>query len=208
MRRGVIRKAGLALALALAVSGVAAPASAQFSDSYNFLKAVKERDGTEATKFLNEPGTTIVNTRDLTNGETALHYVVQRRDELWTKFLLERGANPNIADKNGVTPLTIAASLGFVEGVERLVKAGGRIDTTNAAGETPLIAAVHRRDMAIVRLLLKHGASADRTDNSGRSARDYATLMGPSAGVLSEIERAETERKAKGADKGTYGPGA
>jgi ankyrin repeat protein len=206
MRGGVIRKAGLALALV--AFGFAAPAAAQFSDSYNFLKAVKERDGTEATKFLDRPGTTIVNTRDLSSGETALHYVVQRRDELWTKFLLERGANPNIADKNGITPLTIAASLGFVEGVERLVKAGSRVDTTNNAGETPLIAAVHRRDMAVVRLLLKSGANPDRTDNSGRSARDYAALMGQAAGVLQEIERAETERQNKDADQGTYGPGA
>lgn len=206
MRGGVIRKAGLALALVGSV--LAAPASAQFSDSYNFLKAVKERDGTEATKFLNEPGTTIVNTRDLSSGETALHYVVQRRDEVWTRFLLQRGANPNIADRNGITPLTIAAGLGFVEGVEQLVKAGARVDTTNAAGETPLIAAVHRRDGAIIRLLLKNGASPDRADNSGRTARDYATLMGPAAGVLQEIERAEAERKSKGVDQGTYGPGA
>lgn len=206
MYGGVIRKAGLALALV--ASGLSAPATAQYSDSYNFLKAVKERDGTVATKFLNEPGSTIVNARDLASGETALHYVVQRRDELWTNFLLDRGANPNLADKRGITPLTIAASLGFVEGVERLVKAGGRIDTTNASGETPLIAAVHRRDMAVIRLLLKHGASLDRADNSGRTARDYAALMGPSAGVIQEIERAESERKSKGTDQGTYGPGA
>lgn len=206
MQGGVIRKAGLALALV--ATGLAAPATAQFSDSYNFLKAVKERDGTEATKFLSEPGSTIINTRDLSNGETALHYVVQRRDDVWTKFLLQRGANPNIADKNGITPLTIAASLGFVEGVEQLVKAGARVDTTNAAGETPLIAAIHRRDGAIIRLLLKHGANPDRADNSGRTARDYAALMGPAAGMVQEIERAESERKAKGADQGTYGPGA
>lgn len=206
MRGGVIRKAGLALALI--VAGLAAPAAAQFSDGYSFLKAVRERDGTEATKFLNEPGSTIVNTRDRTTNETALHIVVQRRDELWTKFLLDRGANANAADRNGATPLTIAASLGFVEGVERLIKAGARVDVPNAAGETPLISAVHRRDSAIVRLLLKSGANADRTDNSGRSARDYATLMGPSAGVLAEIQRAEAERKAAGGDKGTYGPGA
>ncbi len=205
MRRGVIRKAGLALALL--ASGLATPATAQFSDSYNFLKAVRERDGTEATKFLNEPGTTIVNTRDLTSGESALHIVIQRRDELWTKFLLEHGANPNLADKSGITPLSLAVSLGFVEGVERLLKAGARVEVSNAAGETPLISAVHRRDMAVIRLLLKNGASADKTDNSGRSARDYAMLMGSAGGALQEIDRAEADVKESGADQGTYGPG-
>ena len=206
MRGGVIRKAGLALALI--ASGLSAPALAQYSDSFNFLKAVRERDGTEATKLLNEPGTTVVNARDRTTNESGLHIVVQRRDDLWTKFLLERGANPNAADRNGVTPVMIAASLGFVDGLERLVKAGGRVDVPNASGETPLIAAVHRRDTAVIRVLLKHGASADRTDNSGRSARDYAMLMGSAAGVVAELERGEAERKAAGGDKGTYGPGA
>lgn len=206
MRGGVIRKAGMGAALLFA--GLAVPATAQFTDGYNFLKAVRERDGTEATKFLNEPGSTVVHSRDRASGESALHIVVKRRDDLWTKFLLEKGANPNVADKNGVTPLTLAASLGFVEGVERLVKAGARIDVGDAAGETPLIAAVHRRDMPILRLLLKNGANADKSDNSGRTARDYAALMGPAAGVLAEIERAEEERKGKPATQETYGPGA
>ncbi|MGX7953393.1 ankyrin repeat domain-containing protein [Tsuneonella sp. HG249] len=206
MRGGVIRKTGLVLALVMGC--LAAPAMAQFSEGYQFLKAVRDRDGTEATKFLNEPGTTVVHARDRTTNETALHIVVQRRDDLWTKFLLDRGANPNAADRNGATPLTIAASLGFVEGVERLVKAGARLDVPNSSGETPLISAVHRRDTAIIRLLLKAGANADRTDNSGRSARDYATLMGPSSGVLAELERAEEDRKVSGEAKGSYGPGA
>ena len=205
MAGGVFRKAGLAIALGIA--GISVPATAQYSDAYNFLKAVRERDGNEATKFLNEPGSTVVNTKDLSNGQTALHIVVARRDETWTRFLLQRGANPNIADKTGATPVSVAASLGFVEGVEALVKAGGRIDVTNASGETPLIAAVHRRDSALIRLLMKNGANPDRSDNSGRSARDYARMMGGSAGVLAEIERAEAERKATKAEQGTYGPG-
>jgi len=206
MRGGVIRKAGLVLAVVAA--GWTAPAFAQFSDGYNFLKAVRGREGTDVMKFLNEPGTTIVHSRDRTTNETALHIVVQRRDEVWTRLLLERGANPNAADRDGVTPVMIAARLGFVEGLERLIKAGGRIDTANAAGETALISAVHRRDVPVIRLLLRNGANPDKTDNSGRSARDFATLMGPSAGLLVEIERGEADRKAAGAAKGTYGPGS
>jgi ankyrin repeat protein len=206
MQGGFIRKAGLLLGLVAA--GFSAPGAAQYSDSYNFLKAVRDRDGTEATKLLNEPGSTVALARDKATNESALHIVVQRRDDLWTKFLLDRGASPNTPDRNGVTPVTLAASLGFVEGLERLLKAGGRADTPNSSGETPLIAAIHRRDVAIIRLLMKHGANPDRTDNSGRSARDYAGLMGSSAGVLGEIERGEAERKKAGGAKGSYGPGA
>ena len=199
-----IRK--MAILAAAAVTVFATPASAQFTDGYNFLKAVKDRDGTEATKLLDKPGSTLVNTSDQTTGETALNIVLRRRDETWTRFLLQRGADPNKADKKGVTPLSIAAGLGFVEAVELLLKQGANVDVTDSAGETPLVAAVHRRDVGIIRLLLKNGADADRADNSGRSARDYAKLMGGSAGILAEIERAEAERKSSpGQD--TYGPG-
>jgi ankyrin repeat protein len=204
MPRILIRKSAAIFAATFALA--ATPAAAQFNDGYNFLKAVKDRDGTEATKLLDKPGSTLVNTSDQTTGETALHIALRRRDETWTRFLLERGADPNKADKRGVTPLSIAAGLGFVEGVEALLKRGANVDEPDSTGETPLMAAVHRRDIAMIRLLLKNGADADRSDNSGRTSRDYAKLMGSTAGVLGEIERAEAERKASPAQE-TYGPG-
>jgi hypothetical protein len=198
----VFRKAATIAALALAV--VSAPLAVQmFSDGFEFLKAVRDRDGDAATKALSEPGNTLVNVRDKSSGETALLIAVQRRDELWTRFLLERGANPNLSNNEGVSPLTLAANLGFIEGVQLLIGSGARVDEPNGAGETPLVSAVHRRDVALIRLLLKHGANPDRADNSGRTARDYAMLMGNP--VLSEFERAEKERAA-GDTQGSYGP--
>ena len=183
---------------------LASPLSAQFqSDGYKFIKAVRERDGDVAMQMLDEPGTTIVNAREVATGETALHAVVQRRDLTWIQFLLQRGANPNIADKNGVYPIQIAAQLGFIEGVERLIKGGADVDVSDTTGETPLISAIHRRDLKLIELLVENGASTERTDNSGRSARDYAMLMGGRSGVLAAIEKAE---QAGEGETETYGP--
>ena len=194
------------IGMAFTGAALAAPVAAQrYSEGYEFLKAVKERDGDVATTALNEPGTTVVNARDLVTGETALHIVTQRRDLVWIKFLAQRGANANIADKNGVTPLQIAANLGFIEGIEELLERGARIDVTNAAGETPLISAVHRRDIAMVRLLLEKGANPDHNDNSGRSARDYAMLMGGNSQMLEEIRKSDEKRKSSTPAQ-TYGP--
>ena len=194
---------GLVIAGAL-FAMLASPASAQHqSDGYKFLKEVRDRDGTVATELLDQPGNTTINARDITSGETALHAVVQRRDLTWVRFLLQRGANPNIADKNGVVPLQIAAQLGFIEGVEQLIKRGADVDVSDTTGETPLISAVHRRDLKLVELLVVNGSNPDRTDNSGRSARDYAMLMGARAGVLEAIEKAE---KGKQDQAKTYGP--
>lgn len=195
------------IGMAAAALTLSASANAQsFSEGFEFLKAVKERKGTEALEALNKPGSTVVNSRDLSSGETALHVVTQRRDATWLRFLIGKGANANIADKRGVTALQLATNLGWPEGVEILVKAGASVDLTNSAGETPLISAVHRRDASLVRTLLKAGANPERSDNSGRSARDYAKLLGPQSNILAELDKANAERKAKAAS--TYGPGA
>jgi ankyrin repeat protein len=193
---------GLLLAALIAMVGLAAPAQAQFSDGYKFLEAVKKKDGQKVTDLLNEPGSTIVNARDIVTGESALHIVVARRDAVWIQFLTAKGANPNTRDKKGVSPLMLASSLGFIEGIQALLDSGARVDDANDAGETPLISAVHRRDTNMMRVLLKAGANPDRADNSGRSARDYARLEG--TGLLAEIDKSAKPKSAQSG--GVYGP--
>ena len=192
--------------LGAAAMSLSAPASAQFSDSYNFLKAVKDRDGEEATKYLSQPGSVIVNTRDISTGETALHIVVERRDNIWLGFLLQKGANPNLADKEGMTPLLLATQLRFVDGVRTLLAKKARVNDTNKQGETALIRAVQLRDAELVRLLLANGADPDRTDTlAGKSARDYAKQDRRTAGILAEIEKADADKKPE-AEGRFFGP--
>ena len=200
----IMRRASAILAILLAAA-VSIPAQAQFSDSYKFLEAVRKKEGDKVTSALDEPGTQIINTRDVTTGQSALHVVVARRDLTWIQFLIAKGANVNIRDNKGMTPLVQACELGFIEGVDELIKSGARVEDANNTGETPLISAVHRRDLTLVRLLIKAGANPDRPDNSGRSARDYAALEGKSSAVLGEIERATKDANAAG-PKTTYGP--
>ncbi|GAB5487601.1 MAG: hypothetical protein Pars2KO_11710 [Parasphingorhabdus sp.] len=183
---------------ALILGFFANPASAQFSESYNFLKAVKDRDGEEATKFLNKPGSVIVNTRDISSGETALHIVVARRDATWLTFLLQKGANPNIRDKQGMTPLIMATQLRFIEGVKVLLAKKAKVNETNNQGETALIRAVQLRDSELARVLLSMGADPDLPDTlAGLSARDYATRDRRASAVLAEILKADEKEEPK-----------
>lgn len=171
----MLRFVRFALSMLAAALLLPAGAAAQFSDSYNFLKAVRERDGNEATKLLNDETTRVINTRDSSSGETALAIVVKNRDLTWTRFLLAKGANPAIADKQGMTPLMHATLLGFSEGAEVLLERGATVDQSNSRGETALILAVQRRDAMMVRMLVKRGANPDKADHiAGLSARDYA----------------------------------
>lgn len=185
---------------------LAFPAQAQFSASYKFLDAVKKKKADEVMEMINEPGSSIINTRDVTTGESALHAVTARRDLTWMSFLIGKGANVNIRDNRGQTPLVIAVNIGFDEGVELLVEQKARVDEPNSAGETPLITAVHNRKIALMRILLKAGANPDRRDNSGRSARDYAMIDGKSSQLVSEIESNAKPASQQQGGKPSYGP--
>lgn len=190
--------------MAAAAMLLAAPdlASAQFSASYNFLKAVRERDGAKASELLDKPGSTIVNTRDASSGETALLIAAARRDISWMTFLLAKGANPNLADAAGTTPLIRATQLRFVDGAKLLLDQGALIDKTGENGETALIRAVHLKDGPMVRFLVSRGASPTRRDLTGMSALDYARRDARDSGFIDALETAKPAKAPSGPVQG------
>ncbi len=178
---------GLAVAVALTV---AAPVIAQnYSDSYTFLKAVRDRDGDKVMSLVSQPGSIVINTRDRSNGDGALHIVARERDLNWLSFLLGKGARTDLQNNRGDTPLTLAAQLGWVEGAQLLLARRAGVDLANGRGETPLILAVQKRDLEMVRLLLSKGANPKRTDRvAGYSAIDYAKQDARAAAILKMLE--------------------
>jgi uncharacterized protein len=196
---------GLAGALALALVTLPMAAQAQnFSKGYKFLESVRNNEMSDVNNTLSEPGNTIINTHDASTGDTALHILAARRDTPWINYFLARGADPNVRNNKGETPVVICAAIGYIEGVEALTGAGAKVDESNATGETPLMSAIHRRDLAMVRVLLKAGANPDRADSAGRTARDYAKIEDRSGNLLNEIDANAKAKKAGSA--ASYGP--
>ena len=179
------------MAVLLATAG--APARAQIGgDSYQFIKAVKDRDVIKARELSGRPGSTIVNAKDGDSGGTGLHIVTRDRDLGWMGFLLQEGADANARDKDGATPLIIATDQHFLEGVKLLLAVKADVDATNRNGETALIRAVQGRDIALVRLLVESGANPDKTDNvAGQSARDYAKVDRRSSMIARILDEAK-----------------
>ena len=183
---------------ALAALLLAAPAGAQSSgfDGQKFVQAVRDRDGGEAMELLRARGTAIIDARD-EKGETALIVAIARRDEDWTGFLLNEGADPNLPARNGETPLIAASRIGFGGAVVDLIRLGAKVDASNRMGETPLIVAVQNRHSAIAKALLELGADPDKPDSAaGYSARDYAKRDSRTREMLKLIEAADSARKA------------
>lgn len=181
----------LAFVMFAATALVATPVTAQSlsnSAGYDFTEAVKKSDGDKATQLLESHPKGFVDTKD-GEGNTGLIIAIARKDEQWTGFLLNKGADPNLAGKDGDTPLIAAARVGFDNAIEWLVALGARVDGSNRAGETPLIIAVQQRDAPVVRLLLNAGADPDRTDHAqGYSARDYAARDPRARDILKMIQ--------------------
>lgn len=169
----------------------AAGAQMMQSESYKFLQAVKDGKGNDVIAMVDRPGSSIINARDITSGEGALHIVVKRGDATYLRYLLQKGADPNLRDGKGTTPLLLAVIGGHAELVPLLIAGKANVNLGNGAGETPLILAVQRRDVEMTRTLLAAGADADQTDNAaGMSARDYARRDGRNPALAKLLEDA------------------
>ena len=67
-----------------------------------------------------------INKRREPNGETVLYDICMLSPSYYKviKFLLNAGADPNIPDKNGITPLQILKNSGYIKSYKLLIKYG------------------------------------------------------------------------------------
>lgn len=190
-------KAGLALTLALApVPAIAQGLGSNASEGEAFLDAIREGDTNKSLELANQAGSRVVSYRGY-KGDTALHIVTRNRQLDWVAFLLKKGADPNIGDANGDTPLIVAAGIGFEEAADFMLLRGAKVDAVNRRGETALAVAVQQRQPRLVELLLKSGADPDKPDRvSGYSPRDYAKRDTRNPQLLKLIETVASAKKA------------
>ena len=152
-------------------------------------------------------------------GATAFLRASQSGDVELMKLLLEHGADPKIYTKLGVTPLAVAAGIGWVEGitsehspeqtveaVKLLLELGVDPNYQADTGRTALHGAAHKGATEVVRVLVAAGARMDirdfgNTDNRGSAELaahtwlpiDYADGL-VRVGVQSAIPHPETAK--------------
>ena len=77
-----------------------------------------------------------------------------------TRLLLEHGADANIQDINGDTPLHWSVRRGFFKVSQLLIESGCNINVQNNKGRTPLYTAAMNNHENLVTLLLENNADA------------------------------------------------
>ncbi len=128
----------------------------------------------------------------LTIGATPLLRAAKALDAPAVALLLKHGANPNLPNLRGTTPVMAAAGLGSVDADTRgvfttedtpqrsiasldlLIKAGGNIHLSDFRGQTPLLGAAFWGWYAAVQFLVDKGATLDAKDLKGMTPIDSA----------------------------------
>lgn len=128
------------------------------------------------------PGTLLQSDRDGMTLATADHDLRLRRFSAWDWFAWLDGrrsqppdpADIDLPDRNGWTPLIVAAYAGNVAACLRLLDAGADPNLGNRNGTTPLMYAASGADPAgVSKVLLARGADPLRRDALGRDLASY-----------------------------------
>ncbi|KAL8811620.1 MAG: hypothetical protein Q9200_001647 [Gallowayella weberi] len=117
-------------------------------------------------------------TRDLnavdSSGRTALVWAAARGDELALRTLINYGADVNLPDGQGNTPLHHART---VECIDKLLHAGADTLARNTFGQTPLhMVCRGTGSLPVLKRLMTADIDIDATDNSGETVLHNATF--------------------------------
>ena len=115
-----------------------------------------------------------INAQDM-DGRSMLSTAVEVGNEEMVQFLLtDPQVLVNLADKNNVTPLHLAAAFGRVDLTATLIQASADVNAPDSRNATPLHYATYGGTPEIVTLLLEAGADGKIKDDAGWMAVQYA----------------------------------
>ncbi len=111
-------------------------------------------------------------------GVTLLGLALRNKHQAVAELLVEHGAALDLqSEDRGYSALMDATAAGSSEAVDYLLKRGANPNLSSKDGQTALVIAVGRNDVALCRKLLSYGADPDAVDKLGFSARKYAELF-------------------------------
>lgn len=92
------------------------------------------------------------------------------------KLLIARGAEVNVHDRDGLTPLMKAIGSYDLDVVKHLLNSGARIDARDQRGHTALTHAIMRSQPEMLRILIERGARTDIHSDMGTTPWSIAQV--------------------------------
>ena len=120
---------------------------------------------------------------------------IRNNDLKHLESLVRDGADVNVKDSKGETPLMYAAVAGSPEAMRFLVDHGADVNARNEIGATALIWSA--TDLAKVRLLVDHGADVNMATKRGRTALLIAAMSDHSADIARLLLSKGADAKAR-----------
>ncbi len=121
----------------------------------------------------------IINSPDLSTGNTPLFTAVANNYDFMADKLLQLGAEVNHMNLKGNTPLIVAVTSADNKMVTKLLSAGANPNAQNSNGDTALIWAVKLKNADMVKSLLMAGANPNLKNNDGVTPYLIAYNEGP-----------------------------
>jgi ankyrin repeat protein len=143
----------------------------------------------ELHKFAQDQGD-----KTLGEGATAFMRAARSADAEVMRLLLAKGADPKLANQDGLTALLVAAGVGWadkvrgtdeqaLEAVKLCVEQGLDVNAATDRGETALHGAALRGANAVIAYLVEKGAKLDAKNKQGFTPLDTASGKGGLAGT-------------------------
>ena len=155
------------------------------------FRAIRARDDQALNRMLRQG--TPVNLRS-SDGTTPLMVATLHGNLTSVQILLDHGADPNMANQQGVTALLWGAT--ELPKVQLLLAHGAEVNARSAGGNTPLLVAASSPDgAAVVQALLTQGADLIRRNQQGRSALQNAVRAGDLNSIQLLLAYAEEANK-------------
>lgn len=138
----------------------------------NIPRAAKANDVGKIRQLLSDGSSP--NQTDEDGATTGMHVAAASGNLQIMAILYKAGADINVRDSVGDTPLDLAAEHDQLEAAKLLIEIKARINDQDKNGMTALMFAAKSGDVDLVHLMLEGGANASMSDYTGRDAVGWA----------------------------------
>jgi hypothetical protein len=137
------------------IEGLYNSSTEQFAGISTLMSATANND-IDGVRFFSKAGASIINQRNK-GGATSLHIACREGNFEIVKILIDNGANVNIVDNEGWSPLMRASLAGKQDIVEILLKNGAKAQLLNSLNEGALVHATTSKCLECINQIIENG---------------------------------------------------